>query len=238
MNNELTITANSELSAEFVDITKDDVKNLICPNANDKEIEIFRRKCNTLHLNPFLNEIYLVKYGNTKAQEIVNYTTYIQRGEKTGVLSGWNVQISEDKQSATITIYRKDWDHPFTKTIWRSEFDKKQSVWKEKPIYMLEKVAIACGFRQCFSLTELPYTEEEIQSMNHRPEKNITPKVQQIEVNPVLVINELKEGNSKQLYAYCNANRIDIDNPREAILNSIKKRPNDFVNAVLNFQGV
>lgn len=129
-------------------------------------------------LNPFKREIYASKYGSSFSI-IVGFETYIKRAERSGRLSGWNVRtegevnyqdIAKSRIKAIITIYRKDWEYPFTHEVYFEEYAQKTKdgylnrFWKEKPLTMIKKVAMAQGFRLCFSdeLGGLPYTSEEI----------------------------------------------------------------------------
>ena len=123
------------------------------------------------HLNPFKREIYCVSYaGNTSI--ITGYEVYIKRAERTGLLNGWGVEIkgSGDDMTAVITIQRKDWTQPFKHEVYFSEAANRtkdgrlNSTWAKMPKFMLKKVAIAQGFRLCFSdeLGGMPYTQDEI----------------------------------------------------------------------------
>ena len=150
------------VQAEVISI--DEVKKYIAPTATDKELFLFMNICKFYGLNPFKREIHFVKYGQNPGQTIVGYESYLKRAERTGKLNGWNVAIAGDNKTATVTIYRKDWEHPFIWAVDRAEFDKGQSTWKAMPRFMLKKVAIAQGFRLAFSeeLGGMPYIQEEI----------------------------------------------------------------------------
>lgn len=122
-------------------------------------------------LNPFKREIYCVSYaGNTSI--ITGYEVYIKRAERTGKLDGWNVEIkgSGDDMTAEITIYRNDWKQPFKHEVYFEEAANRtkdgdlNSIWRKMPKFMLKKVAIAQGFRLCFSdeLGGMPYTKDEL----------------------------------------------------------------------------
>ena len=73
--------------------------------------------------------------------------------------------------AATVTIYRKDWGHPFKHTVYYRECvqinkktGKPNSVWGKMPSFMTKKVAIAQAFRLCFpdEFGGMPYTNDEI----------------------------------------------------------------------------
>lgn len=166
--NELMVKATENITSEIqpVKITGEDIKNLFCPLATEKEVRIGLGIVKTLNLNPFTREVHFIKYSqNDKMAIVVGYEVYLKRAERTGKLNGWKAVVSADKTTATVTIWRKDWKEPFEWEVALSEFDKKQSTWKAIPTFMGKKVAIAQGFRLCFpdELGGLPYTEEEHQ---------------------------------------------------------------------------
>lgn len=124
------------------------------------------------NLNPFKREIHVSKY-NGQMSIITGYEVYIKRAERTGQLDGWSVvtsgSVKENNLKATITIYRKDRQHPF---VWEAEYNEFVQKTKEgvvtkfwqKATMMIKKVAISQGFRLCFSdeLGGMPYTADEI----------------------------------------------------------------------------
>ena len=132
-------------------------------------IEIARAK----GLNPFNREIYLVPFGQNGFNIITGYETYIRRAERSGKLDGWDVAIGNDsgELAAKITIYRKDWSHPFIHIVWLSEAKTRSPLWNSMPKFMLKKVAIAQGFRLCFTEENggMPYTRDEISQGDDRP---------------------------------------------------------------------
>jgi len=135
-------------------------------------------------LNPFKREIYCVPYGKEKERKlsiITGYEVYIKRAERSGKLSGWEVRTEGTGQTmkAVITIWRKDWSHPFTHEAFFSEcvqtkYDGTPThFWKKMPALMLKKVCISQGFRLAFpdELGGMPYTADEL------PEDMATPMV-------------------------------------------------------------
>lgn len=121
--------------------------------------------CEAYKLNPIKKEVYGVPYGD-KFNLIVGYEAYIKRAERSGLLNGWGVEIigKLPEMKAVITIHRKDWNAPFTHEVYFEEYNTNQNLWKTKPRTMLKKVAIAQGFRMCFSeeLGGIPYTADEL----------------------------------------------------------------------------
>ena len=124
------------------------------------------------NLNPFKREIHISKYGE-QMSIITGYEVYIKRAERTGQLDGWNAttsgSVTNGDLKATVTIYRKDRQHPF---IWEANYDEcvqktrdgKVTKFWEKASFMTKKVAISQAFRLCFSdeLAGMPYTSDEM----------------------------------------------------------------------------
>ena len=159
------VTLPEQKLAEFLDIAGGGRE---LPQEKRRQfIEIAQAYC----LNPFKREIYCVSYaGNTSI--ITGYEVYIKRAERTGLLNGWGVEIkgSGEDMSAVITINGKDWTQPFKHEVYfsdsanRTKDGRLNSTWAKMPKFMLKKVAIAQGFRLCFSdeLGGMPYTQDEI----------------------------------------------------------------------------
>jgi hypothetical protein len=167
-------------------------------NLTKGEFEQFVEIAQGFGLNPFKREIYANKYGNNFSV-IVGYETYIKRAERSGLLSGWSVKtdgsvnFQKPKEStlrAEITIHRRDFQHPFIHEVYFSEYfgTTKDGVlnkfWGSKPMTMIKKVAMAQGFRLCFSdeLGGMPYTAEEMNTMD--ADHVVIPKQITVQIEP------------------------------------------------------
>lgn len=137
---------------------------------NAMQREEFLAVCLANGLNPLMREAYAVVYKG-QMSILTGYEYYIKRAERTGKLAGWNVRIQGQgrETEAVITIYRKDWDRPFEHTVEMGEYYADNNMWRSKPKTMLKKVAIAQGFRLCFSDAAggLPYATEEMEQETH-----------------------------------------------------------------------
>jgi phage recombination protein Bet len=153
----------------------------LASNLTNAEVEQFIEIAQSFELNPFKREIYANKYGD-KFSVIVGFETYIKRAERSGLLSGWSVTTEGtiDRQNimnsdlrAIITIHRKDFEFPFIHDVYFIEYVGRKrdgsvtEFWRNKPFTMIKKVAMAQGFRLCFSdeLGGMPYTNEELSTM-------------------------------------------------------------------------
>ncbi len=180
---------------------------------SDDAADTFIEICRAYRLNPFKREIYGIEGWSRKDPKalttIVGYEVYIKRADQTGKMDGWEKEIAFDKNGAplscTVTIYRKDWSHPFHHTAYFNETVRKKedgtalSLWGSKPIFMLGKVAIAQAFRMCFpdEMGGLPYTMEEQESMtltSCQPSggADIPLEIEKEDVAPDLTVQQLR----------------------------------------------
>ena len=156
-------------------------------------------------LNPFKREIYCVAYGEgdkRKLSIITGYEVYIKRAERSGKLSGWEVRTEGkgEDMKAVLTIWRKDWSHPFTHEALFNEcvqtkYDnyKKAVVpthfWAKMPALMLKKVCISQGFRLAFpdELGGMPYTADELpEEMSSGRMESKTPRATATEIQATI----------------------------------------------------
>ena len=173
MNNEVAVKTTSTELAENIDYKAKALEYLASMGNRlpQKQQTLFLEMAQGFGLNPFKREIYAVGYGENW-NIITGYEVYLKRAERIGKLDGWNATIAGtgDNMTATVTIYRKDWTHPFTHTVLFSEVANKtkdgrlNSVWAKMPSFMCKKVAIAQAFRLCFpdEMGGMPYTSDEI----------------------------------------------------------------------------
>lgn len=138
---------------------------VLFPHLQDvADVEVAKAIATARHLglDPIKKEVHLVPFKG-KVQLVVGYLEYIKRAERSGKLNGWQVSISGD--IARVTIYRKDWEHPFEWEVSLQEVQKDTPTWRQMPQFMLKKVAISQAFRLCFpeELGHMPYTEGEIE---------------------------------------------------------------------------
>jgi len=74
---------------EQITVSFHDVKTLICPLATDQETAVFLKTCQSLQLNPFANEIYLIKYSDEdKAAIVIDIHSYLKSAETNDNFNG------------------------------------------------------------------------------------------------------------------------------------------------------
>ena len=154
--------------------------SLVGQNVPKKVMYEFLSLAKTKQLNPFNREIYLVGYGQNW-NVITGYEVYLKRAEANPSYDGYEFEIDNSNPndiSGTISIYRKDRTRPFKHTVYLNEVQGKKSngevtsMWKTRPRFMLEKVAIGQGFRLCFPLEfgGMPYTADEMGNIEQQPQ--------------------------------------------------------------------
>jgi len=79
---------------ESITISFYDVKTLICPYATDQETAVFLKTCQSLQLNPFAKEIYLIKYSERdKAAMVIAIDSYLKSAETNANYNGHEAGI-------------------------------------------------------------------------------------------------------------------------------------------------
>lgn len=148
---------------------------------SDQDLVQFISVCKFNQLNPFLNEAYLVKYGQQPAQMIVSKEALMKRADACPQYEGFKAGIiilRNDKDLLELEgcfhletdkliggwceVYRSDRKYPIVAKVNLSEYDKKQSIWSEKKATMISKIAKVQALREAFpAQLGAMYTREE-----------------------------------------------------------------------------
>lgn len=171
--------ARQEGKGIAIPVTTQTVKDFLFSSGtklSEQQQSMFMQLAMRNQLDPFKREIYAIAYGSN-FNIVTGYQVYIQRAEASGKLDGWEcVALKDDNghlYGAKITIYRKDFSHPFIWDVALAEFDKGVSGWKNMPEFLIKKVAIGQGFRLAFpnELAGMPYLQEELEGLTPHNEK-------------------------------------------------------------------
>lgn len=147
---------------------------------SDADLVQFISVCKFNQLNPFLNEAYLVKYGNSPATMIVSKEALMKRAEACAGFEGFEAGIIVERgnQIAEVQgcflapgdklvggwakVYRSDRKYATVSSVSLQEYSTGQSLWKAKPATMIRKVAIVQALREAFpAQLGAMYTQEE-----------------------------------------------------------------------------
>ena len=164
---------------EQITVSFHEVKTLICPLATDQETAIFLKTCQSLQLNPFAGECYLIKYSDEdKAAFVISINSYLKAAEvndsyngcEAGIIlrdSGGKLEfrggafLLDDEKGKLAggwaRVYRKDRDRPTYMAVNKAEcirltkYGKPTRFWtEEKQPSMLRKVALKRALVEAF----------------------------------------------------------------------------------------
>jgi phage recombination protein Bet len=177
MTTEVANLHEDQRSIQYKGVRGEDVKLTIpairslfnVPKASDHEIFVFMKLCEGHHLNPFLREIYIIKYDEKgPASYVVGKDTFTQRAEANPDFTGYRAGVIVQRQNQVVMEdgsfllpgdvllggwfegRRKRQDIPFLHKVAMQEYSTGQSSWRKMPATMIRKVAIVQGLREMF----------------------------------------------------------------------------------------
>lgn len=173
-----------QVNGEELTLTPTVVKNYLTRGngaITGQEAVLFMNLCKYQKLNPFLNEAYLVKFGDKPAQMITGKDAFMKRAESHDMFDGYRAGLIIDRDNEIIEIegsftasgdkllggwcevYRKDRKYPIVAKVGFDEYNKGQSTWKDMPKTMIRKTAMVQALREAFpaNLGGM-YVEEEV----------------------------------------------------------------------------
>ena len=201
-----------QVNGEELTLTPNTVKNYLTRGNSaitGQEAVLFMNLCKYQKLNPFLNEAYLVKFGDKPAQMITGKEAFLKRAEthekfegyRAGLIISREDEILEIEGSFTTAgdkvlggwceVYREDRKYPIIAKVSFDEYNKGQSTWKDMPKTMIRKVAMVQAFREAFpaNLGGM-YVEEEV-NFETLPAQD-EPKQKEANSKPLIIKDESK----------------------------------------------
>lgn len=166
-------------NGEEVKLTPNMVKRyLVSGDASavtDQEVMMFITLCKYQHLNPFLREAYLIKYGSQPATIVAGKDTFLKRanrndkyrGKEDGIIiktkdgkieyrNGTFHDTDEKIVGGWAKIYLEGREQPematvsFEEYVGRKKDGSINSQWASKPATMIRKVAVVQALREAF----------------------------------------------------------------------------------------
>ena len=209
-------------------LTADTVRNyLVSGNGNvtDQEVRMFIELCKAQHLNPFIREAYLIKFGNSPANIVVGKDVFVKRAYRNPDYEGMRAGIVVVNKDGDVKeregslkapgetliggwceVYVKNKKHPIKSLVSLEEYSKSQSTWKSMPMVMIRKVAMVTALREAFP--------EDLQGMYDASEmQNVPDKLPEKEVKVGYATQGQKQtimklASMKGLYDYSNSKDI------------------------------
>ena len=158
-----------------ITLSKEAVSQYLGVNLTDPEFSYFFSVCKNYKLNPFLKEIYAIKFGNQPATFVIDYKVLQQAvdnqpqfdGLETGILyldkdgnekerTGAYILPSEELIGAWCKVYRKDrkltnkYYALYEENVKYTKDGDPNTNWATKPVFMITKVAKAQAIRETF----------------------------------------------------------------------------------------
>lgn len=188
-------------SGEAIEFNKNTMNEYLGLNLSTQEFQYFSAVCKNYGLNPFLKDIYAIKYGNQPATFIIDYKVLQQAADndpnfdglekgvlfidKTGQVrerEGDYLLPGEKILGAWCVVHRKDRAYsPKTYAMFEENCKykdgKPSSNWATRPVFMIVKVAKAQALREAFpnAFSNNTYIPEEFteEASNERKHNSI-----------------------------------------------------------------
>ena len=182
-------------NGETVKISREMIKRYLVNgggNVTDEEVVMFLNLCKYQHLNPFIREAYLIKYGSSSpATMVIGKDVLVKRAKKSQEFLGMqagiivkDMKLGElveregtyyDKNDELLVggwakVYIKGFEVPVYESVALDEYIGKKKdgeingQWASKPATMIRKVALVHALREAFPEQNSGlYSPEEIQ---------------------------------------------------------------------------
>ena len=235
---ELAVAYSDEKGQEIKLTTSDVIKYISTDESvSEKEVFTFLNMCKYLKLNPFLKEIYLIKYKDSPATFVISYQTLLKRAQENKNFDGYETEVKGEipNMIATATVYRKDRSYPVKITVNYSEAVKTMmdrqtgelrptTMWKNMPEWMLRKVALARALKEAFpsAVGNAQVSESDVVDIDSG-DKRITKEMASIDTSKV---NEDLYGIPDESMKAKPEEPKTEPNPEEAKQDEAKTEPN------------
>lgn len=183
-----------EAGGEQVKLSANMVRNYLVNGdgkVTDQEVVMFINLCKFQHLNPFLREAYLIKYGSSPATMVTGKDVFTKRAKRNPKFAGMSAGIFVSRGAELIEregamalpgeqivggwakVYMKDYAQPiyaaagFEEYAGRKKDGTLNAQWASKPATMIRKVALVQALREAFPEDfEGLYSPEEVKEAN------------------------------------------------------------------------
>ncbi len=174
-NKTVTYTAGNESVKLSPAIIKNYLVSGDVGRVTDQEVTLFLNLCRFQHLNPFLREAYIVKYGNAPATIVTGKDALVKRAQKNERYEGFQAGVIVLKGNGEIEnrigslviegevlvggwakVFVKGYSCPVEISVSHNEYIGKKSngevnsQWTRMPATMIRKVAFVQALREAF----------------------------------------------------------------------------------------
>jgi phage recombination protein Bet len=123
-----------EVEGQQIKLDMEAVRNLIAVGSNitNQEIVIFMEMCKYQRLNPFVKDVYLIKFGKV-AQMVTSVNVMTQRLNEYSNMEGWNAGVLVINKLTNEELYKKGtFFNKDTETLVGAWFEASIKGWKTK----------------------------------------------------------------------------------------------------------
>lgn len=219
-----------EANGELVKLSYSTVKKYLVSgggNVSDQEVMMFLSLCRYQHLNPFLKEAHLIKYGsNDPATIVVGKDVFTKRANATPTYGGKQAGVIvldksgeiKEREGALVLpgetlvggwakVFIKGHDTPeyasvsFEEYVGRKKSGEINGQWSKKPATMIRKVAVVQALREAFpDRFQGMYAQEEF------------PEVSGAKLDTEEVVaRDIAENANSELFVAADFNAADAD---------------------------
>tara|TARA_R100001594_G_scaffold105579_1_gene140121 strand:+ start:1418 stop:2446 length:1029 start_codon:yes stop_codon:yes gene_type:complete len=183
---------NQLVKTDQVELLPDEVRKFIDPQGQgtDQEHQFFLELCKARNLNPFVKDVYFIKYGSMQAATVIAVDTFVARSMDHSIYEGYEagwIVGPEDTPTRTHDPFgylmgawckvMRTGMVPCEAVVRFDAFSTEKNRWKIDPFGMIQKCAIAAAHRKAFPKTFAHlYSHEEINNPNEKDEKKKTRK--------------------------------------------------------------
>ena len=246
MTNELAINENKVLMMWKDQSQLKTIKDMYAKNATQEEFEIFVQLGISTGLNPFLRELWLIKYDKNAAAQIFvardgyrkiissnpNYeghivdAVYSNDEFNVDLIAGHVKHVPNFKSRGTLIgayciVYMQSSRIPHYVFVEINEYNTGRSVWKEKPSTMIKKVAECQAIRMADQTCSSTYSEEELPD-NRIADHN--PKSKQLNKSLNIIQGETVDNDTGEI--------SDVNSTSGAMVNDKHSDNSDTTNTI------
>jgi len=210
-----------------------EIRSIYAKNATDTEFAMLVGIGQATGLNPFLREIWLVKYGNGAAQIFIGRDGYrigaqrqpdydyhivdaVYSNDKFAMVDGevkHQYQITDRGRlmGAYCFVKKRSSSRAMYAYVEFTEYDLKQGLWKTKPATMIKKVAEAQAIRMAFQSTFAgTYGEEELPSEKSRIRDAEIVNIEDMANQQMITVDQVERIDSLMQLADMSFERISL----------------------------
>ena len=132
----------NEIINNTATITIKEIKDCICPHANDKECLLFIELCKSLGADPWMKDVHFIKYSQSaQPQFVIGIGFYLKAAQSHPKYRGhksWTEGEGNNLKGCA-EVYVDGYMIPVYVEVDRAEYDTKKAMWLKMPKTMIKR---------------------------------------------------------------------------------------------------